>query len=243
MQTHTMADEHPTPDELLDYHCDDASPEQRSRIQDHLALCPACVRTVLDLDSFPSIPVGGEEEGLSSEEIEAEWLRFQGKAAQAPFGLRRSFEWAKALPWCIAAALLIVAAGLSIQAVRFHREATQPRGGLELVDLSPLADGRVEWREAEATEGVRPASWADRIVLILSLADPRTFPEYEVEIAAAADDRVVWHGTRLRRAQEGTLALELPRRFLAEGLYRIRLFGLRSEGRSPVAEYELRLVD
>jgi hypothetical protein len=241
MQTHTTPGKHPTPDELLDYHTADISPEQRSRIQDHLVLCPDCIRTVLDLDSFPDIPPDVWKERLSSQEIEAEWLRFQGMATPARSIWRSSFELAKALPWGIAASLLIVTAGLSVQMVRFHREATQPRSGLELVDLSPLEDGKAEWREGEG-EGVRPAPWVDRLVLILSLAAPRSFPEYAVEIAAA-DGRVVWHGTKLRRAQEGTLALELPRHFLTAGSYRIRLFGFPPEGRSPVAEYELHLVD
>jgi hypothetical protein len=227
----------------LDYHDGDISPEQRERIQDHLALCRACLRTVLDLDAFPDLPPQGSEERLSSGELAIEWGRFQEQAGAARSAVRRrSLLTSAALPWGLAAALLAVIVGLSVQTVRLQRQAgelSQPQGGVELVDLSPV-DGKLERAEAE-TEGIRLSAWADRLILILNLADIRSFPEYEVELVTA-DGREVWRGGGLRRSPEGTFALEVPRRFLSAGSYRIRLSGASPEGRTAVAEYSLILL-
>ncbi len=242
-QANTEPSRHPTPDELLHYHAGEVSPEQRESIQDHLALCPECVRAVLDLDTFPNLPVSGPEERLSTEEISAQWERFRKRAGQVRSSSRwRTFEPA-ALYWKLAAALLIVCLGLGVQMARLQRQVwnlSRPRGGVELVDLSPL-EGRVE-RTEEETEGIQPFSWADRLVLILNLADVRSFPEYEAEITAT-DGHEVWRGGGLRQTPEGNFALEVPRRFLPAGSYSIRLFGVSTQGRTLVAEYSLRLRD
>lgn len=236
-QANTEPSEHPTPDELLHYHVGEVSPEQRESIQDHLALCPECVRTVLDLDTFPNLPVPGPGERLSTEEISVEWERFRKRAEQA----RSSSSWRtfrpSNLPWKLAAALLVVCLGLGIQMVRLQRQVgslSRPRGGVELVDLSPV-ESRAERAEGEA-QGFQPHPWADRLVLILNLVDIRSFPEYEVQIAVA-DGHEVWRGRELRRTPEGTFALEVSRRFLPSGSYRIRLFGIGPQGATPVAEY------
>ena len=236
-QVDTELNRHPTPDELLDYHVRDASPEQRERIQDHLTLCPQCVQAVLDLDRFPNLPISGPER-LSSTELVAEWELFRERAKQA-----RSYSGRRFLPWSLAAALLIAIAGAGIQMTRLQRQVedlSQPRGGVELLDLFPV-DGELE-RVEEEREGVQLLPWSDRLVLILNLADVRSFPEYEAEILTA-EGREVWRGGGLRRTPEGTFALEVPRRFLPVGSYRIRLFTGTSHGRILVAEYSLLVHD
>jgi hypothetical protein len=241
-QADTNPDRHPTPDELLDYHVGETSLEQRESIQEHLARCPMCVRTVLDLAAFPNLPVPGSEERLSSDEISAEWERFRERVGHfRPPGVWRTLG-SIPLPWKLAAALFITCLGLSLQTVRLQRkmgDLSRPRGGVELVDLSPV-DGKVERAEG-GTEGFRPLPWADRLVLLLNLADVRSFPEYEAEITAA-DGHEVWRGG-IRQTPDGTFALEVPRRFLPSSSYHIRLFGFGPQGRIPVAEYSLVLRD
>lgn len=234
-------DRHPGSAELLDYYLGDVSLDRREWIQDHLALCPECVRTVLDLDAFPNPAVPGLREHLSSADISAEWERFRERAR----GARLSGGWRAfvrtALPWGLAAALFIVSLSLGVQTAMLQRQVgglSRPRGGVELVDLSPVAD-RIERFDGKA-EGVQLSSWADRLVLILNLADAHSFTEYEIEMMAV-DGRRVWHGVGLHRTQEGTVVLEVPRQFLAAGSYRIRLFGAHSRGGTPVVEYSLLL--
>ncbi len=84
-------------------------------------------------------------------------------------------------------------------------------------------------------------AWAERVVLLLALAEPGTPAEYHADIASANDGRQIGPQIRgLRRDPDGTLALDLPVRMLTPGRYRIRLF--TAEGGKPVAEYALRVL-
>jgi len=235
--------DHPTPDELLDYHAGDLNADERERIQDHLALCPACVRAVLDLDAFPHVEALRPEEGLADDEITAEWEHFRERTGKVRLlgGVRRFGP--AAIPWAVAAGLVLAVLGLSLRLNRLQQrvgELAAPHSSVQLVDLFP-AGGGVE-RSERGAGAVQPAPWAERFVLILNLADVGSFPEYAAEITAA-DGREIWRGGGLRRSPEGTFALEVPRRLLPAGAYRIRLFGSALSGPTPVAEYALRLED
>ena len=71
--------EHPSPDELVDYHLDCLTAEEASRIQDHLSLCRECAEMVLDLAAF-SRPVR-EEEALPAVDHNREWERLAERLA------------------------------------------------------------------------------------------------------------------------------------------------------------------
>jgi hypothetical protein len=233
-------DWHPNPDELLDYHVGDVSSEQRERIQDHLVLCPECVQSLLDLDAFPDLPVDPREK-LSPGEIASEWERFQGEVRQSRASGARGILGSAAGSFKLAAALAAICLGLGLQVLRMERQMgnlSRPRGGLGIVDLSPI-EGRIERAEGDA-KGIQVSPETDRLVLILNLADADSSAGYEVAILAA-DGHEIWRGGGLQRTPEGTLALEVPRRFLTATSYRIQLFRVDSRERKSVAEYSLRL--
>jgi hypothetical protein len=229
--------DHPAPEDLLDYHAGDLPPEERERIQDHLALCRDCVRVVLDLDSFPDVEPVRKEDRLTDREVAAEWRRFATRT-RAP----RLPRWAPSpLPLALAATLLIAVVGLSLWVARLRNEVSRlsaPRADVYIADLVPQGETveRAEGRE----EAVRVPAWADHVLLILNLADPSSYPEYRVEIEKA-DGAEVWSRDGVRRSADGTFALEVPRRLLPAGSYRIRLSGSRGGAEEPVAEYGARI--
>lgn len=231
------APDHPAPEDLLDYHAGDLPPEERERIQNHLALCPGCVRVVLDLQSFPDVEPVREEDRLTEDELAAEWRRFETRI-RAP----RMPRWAPSpLPLALAAALLIAVVGLSLWVARLRNEVSglsAPRADVYIADLVPHGETveRAEGRE----EAVRVPAWADHVLLLLNLADPSSHPEYRVEIEKA-DGTEVWSRDGVHRSEDGTFALEVPRRLLPAGIYRIRLSGLRGGAEEPVAEYGARV--
>lgn len=218
---------HPAPEELLDYHHGDLAEADRERIQDHLVLCEACSRTVLDLDSFPDVEPVREADRLSEFELAADWKRFRERAFAKPVRPR--------FPWAVAASLLVAALGVTWGARQSQqvRELSGPRADVFVADLVPLGS---EVRGPEAGEVVRVPAWADRVLLLLNLARGGAHPEYEVRVLAP-DGREVWRRGGLRPSPDGTFALEVPADLLEGGAHRIRLLG----GGETVAEYGVRL--
>ena len=220
---------HPAPEELLDYHLGDLAEADRERIQDHLVLCEACSRTVLDLGSFPDVEPAREADRLTEFELAADWKRFRERALAKPVRPRPR------IPWAVAAALLAAALAL-LWGFRLReqvRELSGPRADILVADLVPLG---TEVRGPEAGEVVRVPAWADRVLLILNLAVRPSHPEYEVRVLGP-DGRTVWSRGGLRPSPDGTFALEVPAGLLRGGAHKIRLLG----GSETVAEYGVRL--
>jgi hypothetical protein len=233
--------EHPAPEELLDYHSGDLAPAETQRNQEHLALCPVCARTLLDLDSFPDVEPVREEDRLTAAELTGQWRRFQDTAQRLAPSRERPRPASPAV-LALAAALLFAVVGLSLWNVQLRnavRDLSQPEAGVLVADLVPRGEAIERAEGGEDTVRVPP--WADRVLLILNLADPATAREYRVEIATQ-DGREVWSRRGVHRSADGTFALQIPRRFLPPGRYRIRLSGLRDGAEEPVAEYGAQIV-
>lgn len=229
---------HPAPEELLDYHLGDLAAADRERLQDHLVLCAACSRAVLDLDSFPHVDPARETDRLSEFELAADWKRFRERAFAKPAAAARP-----RLAWALAASLLVAALGLSLWGARLReqvRELSGPRADVFVADLVPLGS---EVRGPESVEVVRVPAWADRVLLILNLAGRPAYPEYEARVLGPGGS-AVWSLGGLRPSPDGTFALEVPADLLEGGAHRIRLLGIRDGGAGGaelVAEYGVRL--
>ncbi len=225
---------HPAPGELLDFLAGDLPEAEQERIEEHLALCRACARTALELASGSEEELASGEARLTKEEVAAEWERF--RAALPP----ARPAWRRAAPggggWALAASLLLAVIGLAVWNVRLSRELRAPRAEVAVVDLVPLE--AVERREE--TETVAIPGWADRVVLLLNFAEPTASTLFQIEILAE-DGRPVWSSRGIRRSEEGTFSVEMPRSFLPAGVYRIRLSGI-GETPEPVADYAVRIV-
>jgi len=212
----SVLSEHPMPDELVDYQAGDVTAEERERIQEHLALCPACSQAVLDVAPLPEVR-------LSDRTVAAAWARFEGR--------RRPAVW----PWSLAAALLLAVLGLAFELSLMRWEVAAPRAGLQIVDLLPVGED-VQRSGGDASAVVQAPEWVDHLVLVLNLTHDPVLPVYAFRITAA-DGREVWRGEDLRPGADGALTLEVPRRLLPAGEYRIGLYG----NGAPVAEYTLRI--
>lgn len=238
--------DHPSPEELLAYQEGSQPAAERDRLQEHLAGCRECAGALLDLAAFPQLPAGRSEERLGAEDLEREWQRFAvaiGEAAPRPLAVARRWgPWATTpaarLAYALAAGLLVVAVGLAARVARLESrlaELSQPQLNVYLGDLVPTAAARQRGEGPQQALHVPPE--ADRLLLLLNLADSRVYPEYEVEISDARG-HPVWSRAGLRRSPEGTFTLELPRGFLPAGSYRLRLAGREGNERTPVVDYD-----
>ena len=137
------------------------------------------------------------------------------------------------LAYALAASLLLTA-GLAAWVAVLKSEldlSRRPQVNFTVVNLEPDGASRGDPREATV------ASASERIVVILN---PPSFPaavEHRVEILTD-DDRVLWSGRGLRPTAAGNFHLELSRRFLPPGEYRLRL----SAGDELVTHFDLWIV-
>lgn len=237
--------EHPDPDRLLAYQEGALPAADREAVQEHLAHCPPCARVVLDFRTFPEVELIDPELALEEDEVEASWERLReglppaAPPATVPAARRRPLFATPQMGWALAAVLLVAAVGLAFWVVELRSELARPRLNLYLADLVPPAASIERTEGGEQLLAVPPE--ADHLLLLLNLADPRSYPEYEAEILGAGGDRI-WHRRGLARSPDGHFTLELPRGFLPEGSYRLRLYGLAGGQREPVVDYDFGIV-
>jgi hypothetical protein len=246
---------HPSPDELLAYQRHGLSPAGEDRIQEHLSLCPDCIGVILNLESFPEVEPMAERR-LPAARIAAAWDEFREKAGTSPPTTVRSrwlprpmerFLSSRGLAYALAGCLLAAAVGLFLQVGQLRHtvgELQAPRINVSLGDLVPAAGDRTRG------QGVRPQvvqlpAGSDSLLLLLNLADFRSFPGYLLEIEDTAG-RIVWSRSGLARSPDGNFTLEVPRGFLRPGVHRLRLYGLaasdREPAREPLVEYRMELI-
>jgi hypothetical protein len=212
--------EHPSPEELLDYHLGDLAAGERERLQEHLAVCADCSRTVLDLAAFPEV----EPDGGSGAPAEAEWERLRRQA----FPGRRPAT-VQLRTWGLLAASLLIAVLGGYWAGRQSRPAAE----VFVASLVPIE----EVRSASEPEFVRVPRWARAVVLsLLPPPGSESRPDYEVELVDQGG-KVVWGRGGLRANADGEVAVSVPR--LPAGTYGINLYGL--PGRTPAGEYAVQL--
>jgi RNA polymerase sigma-70 factor (ECF subfamily) len=214
----------PRPDELLAYHRGELDDSEREALHNHLAVCPRCARTVLDLALFPAIeplvPRPGDEPDLEAE-LSAVRDRLLREGAVRRSALAR-------LP-LVAGLLLVLAAGLWV-----HRESTlsiQPRKNPRSLELPDIATG--EGQPLDFT-GDSPR----RTLEILGVRGEHT--DYEIEIVDS-EGRVLYREDGFERDAALGITLDLHRDFLGEGTYVLRLYGVRRGAAEELRVYRLRV--
>lgn len=149
-----MTDKHcPSEDELLAFADADLPPEQLRRIEQHLELCSACTKRVMALSAL----IGDLAAPLATEPLDvSEHVAGVMKRLDAPVESRRHARW---LPWVgalAAAAVLVLAVGLTGQGETGQLTA---RGGPSSASLSRDVGLQLYAQE----QGLRALEVGDRI--------------------------------------------------------------------------------
>jgi len=256
------SDAHPEPDDLLAYHAGELSEEERERLQDHLAVCPRCARTVLDLASFPAIEPADPAREISDSEVAGARaaldrrlaeerpladpvpLAHRQKAREAPSGIPRTAVFP------LAAVFLATVLGLSFWIVSLRgelrgleatvAELRTPAAGFEIRNPVPVASFRQRGEEPE-TLLLSADEPVHLLTLDVALLDHPLFPAYALELAGE-DGEILWRQDDARLTEDGTVNLRLPHAFLPPGDYRIRLLGVDGGERTPLEEYPIRIA-
>jgi hypothetical protein len=222
-------DRHPTPDDLLGYHLGVLESTERDGVEEHLALCPVCAQVILDFAAFPELgevdvpPLLAEpRSGRSAPDLSRPG-RPAGRARRLPL-------WS----YPLAASLLLGTFSLGRWSQTHLPSAARPRAGGYFADLAPTENGK---RGEPVT--VTIPSWADRLWLLLELGTADQHPRYEALLER--EGRRLWQDTVERNAN-GIFAVEVPREFLSDGRYRIRLSGKTEGGMESLATYDFRIA-
>jgi hypothetical protein len=246
---------HPLPEELLAYHERQLSFEESEEVREHLVLCDRCSDLVLDLASFPDIePDGSASEASEDAAFARRWgslsnrLKDEGVFRPAPHpkretALRRVFFLPPSFSSALAAGLAAVSLGLAFWTFSLQRRLAEVSRPAVRVAVSSLVPREIAAaRDQKESEPASVPAWADRLLLILNLFEPRSYSAYQVEIFDALKGRkAVWSSRDLRRSPDGNFAFEVPRSFLPAGSYRIELSGLAGSQRNRLAVYDLLL--
>lgn len=215
--------EPPTAEEVLAYTRGELAPDDEARVRALLVCYPELARTLTQPFS------NGDSAPLSDAEVSRHWAAFRKRVDLAPPGRVLHFWRASA---ALAAALALLFGALLW---REQQRSAEPRAweGHLL-----LPDGQ---RGGEPPAAALPAD--EDVVVFLPLIDPRQFADYRLEIVdlSAGAPRRVWSRTGVRRGENDTFVVHLPRAFAAPGRYQFVIYGIEGAREERLSSYSVRV--
>ena len=257
--------DHPSPEELFAYHAGKLAADAFDRLQEHLAWCSECARTVADLAAWPEVELRDSDLERTAAEEADDWQAIRRCIAPTA-AIRKDDTVPAPVPFdlpapagepppgpqpaygpihLLAAALFLAVVGLSVQLVRLsHQPATlaTPQANVFVVDLEPAGDAatrEVPAGHPNARDTNVPAGMGT-VVFLLVQDDLRPFSDHAVELRGE-DGEVFWQSGGLVRAPEGSFSIAVPLAALTSDAVEIRLYGVESGKRELLATYRTRI--
>ena len=235
--------EHPEPRELLAYHEGELTIEDRDRIQDHLAICGVCARTVLDMTVFPDIEPRDVARRLADTEVADELAELRARLvveSSRTAAFRRPVRFvplSAALP--IAASLIAAIIGLSIWILSLL-PYTRPEINAGIDELRETAL-RGDGPDVETSVRFEAGQMSRTLIFPFFDEEAHTQGDYSLEVTDSFG-LTVWRSDGFETSSlYGNFTLRLPRDLLEPGTYRFTLLG-HSDGKPVVlANYFVRL--
>jgi hypothetical protein len=253
-------DDHPTPEELIDYHDGKLAAADEEKLRDHLALCHDCADLLLDLVSFASFTPPDQTPALADSEVETAWQKFQPRLAErgeikalptvVNLQERREAEkradldvavWRRKLrtAYAIAATLFVGVVGLSIWGSSLSQKISQLLQPQQNIQLELYTDGEVTRGEPDKAPVV--PNGASNFSLNIHLNPDWSFDHYEVEIRTGSAGQTVT--IRNLVDQDGICSINFPSRDnYPSGLYQVDLYGVGSGRRERVRQYRFQIA-
>jgi len=237
---------HPPVEDLVAYQAGELPAEQEERLRDHLALCQECARLLLDLREFPDLTPSEGVRQPTPAEVEAAWEALQPLlkeprpvAAPALRPVEPLKEPAPAQPprpperrpsparWLtpLAAVFFLSTVGLSVWGISLQREIRELRqpGDVKVIDVED--ERALPEHEISAAKGTTLRFFPEAT---------EGYSRYELSIQKARTREEVFRGP------VSDFTALLPPHYLAPGLYRLTLYGLKN-GQDPESLQRLTL--
>lgn len=245
---HEQIRSHPGAAQMQAYLEGALSPAEQSELQEHLSVCTSCAQEVLQLEDF----LFGDVTESDLSEASALWPSVRSRLVTAGVLSRTAKEWQTngRLPWTgswfpvpvswalggLSLVLLVTTLYFGFQ-VRAYRS---PRINTFIADLIPVAASPA-LRGNTDPQYVSLSEKTDRILLMLNVSSPSSYPSYALEIREGreATGKLVWATKTRDRTRSGNFNVDLERSFLPKGPYSIRVLGLSDGQREVLGEYYL----
>lgn len=241
---HRKAGAPPDVDDLIAYSRGTLPPADVARVREQLVLYPELARAMAVSPEEPPEVTSSDPYYVSDETMDGDWIALQERITASiaapkplhvvgPVQARGGVNPAWRISAVAAALAAIISGGLLIRARSeqerlFTRIATPSAPDEQLL----LPDGsRGPVVELDPTP---LATSADAILLVAPLINQTGYATYRVAILDAAVEpaRVLWTVDGLRRRDNDTLQVLVPRTFLKAGRYQLVTYGL--SGHSPI---------
>lgn len=217
--------DHPTAEMLAAYSADELTPEEDEKIREHFVHCRDCPELLLDLKDF-SAPDRSVVDRLSESWVAAAWQSLLARLAREPAPRLQFQRWLRSLQgaYSLTGVLLAATLGLSAWVAGLHlelRRLREPQANVQIERIEQL-----DLSTRSAPRPVRVPSGGERFLLsVVTAADVPWRDCKEVRLAlATAEGGEIWTGG-LVPPEDGTITLELSRRALPAGEYRLRIQG------------------
>ncbi len=226
--TTNIEHEPPTSDEMLAYLRGGMSPSEQESFRERLLPYPELIRTLTA--EFPAEGARvGDEDYLSDAQFARQW-----KPNLAPAGRLVEF-------WPAVAAL---AAALALVFGSFYWKArtapAQPQAfSVNAQMLQP--DHHSRGAGNGSVEATTVIAEGDTYSLVPVLSDERPFDSYRVELSRLEPRRSLWSMRGVRRTDDGTLFIIVPRSFLGAGQYRLAIFGSKGAREEHINDYTIKV--
>jgi hypothetical protein len=250
--------EHLTTERLAAYRAGELDGAQAEEIQDHLAVCPECVRTLRELARFQNEPAEDDEASA-----EASWQALRARLGPERLGHRGNPEtgWPEA-PVASRSrrfstsprTMIALAAGLVICLVGFPLWMATHRSTLPFLAVSLPGGGEIVRGEGDSAPIVLREGDATA-VLVLPVPRKPVYSKYRIEVRTLGGDlRLTAEASPAPVASPSVssesgnappprlLTVAIAGRQLTPGDYRLRIFGLRDEHPEALIEHPLRVL-
>ncbi len=247
-----LTDTLPTPEQMVAYREGNLEPDAEAALRERLALHPVAAGEFLDLVSFDQLQPPTEQQQVTDADVKDAWKAMQtridevGKEQKAqkseleapyvgepqaeviPFPAERVRRLRTIARLSAAAALLTLVVGASWIWDLYHRleEATGPRYA-KVIDVATTRSAR--------THAV--SSDVEQIQLVIHGVDLGSFARGLLELSTDDDELLRRREFAASRDEDALLTMVMPRDLLADGTYRIEVFGVDADDRHSLKEY------
>ena len=240
--------EHPTGAAIHCYLAGNLDTDSQAELQEHLSGCARCTQEFLDLQELLVTPVTDDD---LREAVEV-WPRLRSRlvdegvlpssAADRRAEARvtgRGARWR--LSWALAASSALLLGTTAYFALQVQL-ARRPQANVLVIDLVPTTEAPIV-RGVDGIEEIVVPDAADRVLLVLNAPADEPSAGYRLEIRDGATDggALRWASELEGRTRTGNFNLDLPRDFLPDGTYSLRIIDVGGRRQVIVANYHLRI--
>lgn len=245
--------EHPEPRELLLFAEGGLDTADRADLGEHLAVCPDCLRFVVERQQFPLLQPPADHPRLSDQDIEDRWRIFQERVSQETEAMGSPVPNKRRSPTPFRTAFVAVAAMTAAALIGFavlrprlpvpSSSASRPVANVAVHLLLPdeIQSDQLTRSQGSPTSVFSLGPTEQALLLTLSVRTLEDFPRYKGTLVAKGSAIPLWEDPSLQRAEDLSFSIYFPRGALPPGDYSLSISGEVASGWQTLATYHFQI--